>query len=173
MTDRPRPITLPLVAILLLASLQAAVAGSSEGPLQADRILILKSERKLLLFHDGAVLKSFWIALGRNPEGAKTAVGDGRTPEGIYRIDGRNRESWFHRSLHISYPNKADRDRARTLGVNPGGSIRIHGVPPGYGPSGPDERMIDWTDGCIAVTNADMDEIWARVPNGTIVEIRP
>lgn len=161
------------VIVFLPVLLQVPVQAGSELPLQADRILILKSERKLLLFHEGAVLKSFWIALGRNPEGAKTAVGDGRTPEGIYRIDGRNRESWFHRSLHITYPNKADRDRARTLGVNPGGSIRIHGVPPGFGPTGPGERMIDWTDGCIAVTNADMDEIWARVSNGTIVEIRP
>ena len=160
-------------AILVVGLLPTSVQAGSELPLQADRILIDKSDRKLMLLHDGVVLKSFWIALGRNPEGAKTAAGDGRTPEGVYRIEGRTRDSWFHRSLHISYPNNADRDRARTLGVSPGGSIRIHGTPPNYGPTGPGERMIDWTDGCIAVTNADLDEIWARVPDGAIVEIRP
>jgi murein L,D-transpeptidase YafK len=126
-----------------------------------------------MLLHEGVVLKSFWIALGRHPEGIKTAAGDGRTPEGIYRIDARNRDSYYHRALHISYPNDADRKRAWRLGVDPGGNIRIHGVPPGFGPTGPGERMFDWTDGCIAVTNADMDEIWARVPLGTTVEIRP
>ncbi|HXV23063.1 MAG TPA: L,D-transpeptidase family protein [Alphaproteobacteria bacterium] len=168
-----RSLTTGLVIFLLLALQQAGEARSAELPLQADRILILKSERKLLLLHEGALLKSFWIALGPHPEGPKTAQGDGRTPEGTYRIDGRNDRTHFHKSLHISYPNKADRQRARDLGIDPGGAIRIHGVPRGYGPTGPGERMIDWTDGCIAVTNADIDEIWARVPTGTIVEIRP
>jgi murein L,D-transpeptidase YafK len=159
--------------LLSLALLQTGAAASLEIPLQADRILVVKSERKLMLLHQGAVLKSFWIALGRHPEGQKTAAGDGKTPEGLYRIDGRNADSYFHRSLHISYPNEADRDRARRLNAQPGGGIRIHGLPPGYGPTGPGERMIDWTDGCIAVTNADIEEIWARVPVGTVVEIRP
>ena len=159
--------------LLLLTLLHRAAASSAEFPLQADRVVIVKSERKLLLLHDGVILKSFWIALGRFPEGPKTAAGDGRTPEGLYRIDGRSARSHFHRALHISYPNEADLERARHLGVNPGGAIRIHGLPPGFGPTKPGERMIDWTDGCVAVTNADMDEIWARVPNGTIIEIRP
>jgi len=161
------------VLLLLLASFLPLPADGAERPLQADHIVVLKSERRLMLLHEGVVLKSFWIALGRHPEGIKTAAGDGRTPEGIYRIDARNRDSYYHRALHISYPNDADRKRAWRLGVDPGGNIRIHGVPPGFGPTGPGERMFDWTDGCIAVTNADMDEIWARVPLGTTVEIRP
>ena len=167
--------SLPILLFFLLLPnwLDPSLAGSTEFPLQADRVVIIKSERKLFLIHDGDVLKSFWIALGRFPEGPKTAVGDGRTPEGIYRIDGRSARSHFHRALHISYPNEADLKRARELGIDPGGAIRIHGLPPGFGPTEPGERMIDWTDGCIAVTNADMDEIWARVPDGTIVEIRP
>ena len=165
--------TLWLALLVVLSLWGSDETASSELPLQADRILILKSERKLKLLHDGATLSWFWIALGRVPEGPKVASGDGRTPEGLYVIDGRDLHSYFHRSLYISYPNKSDLERAARLGVRPGGGIRIHGLPPGYGPVGPGKRMIDWTDGCIAVTNADMDEIWARVRIGTVVEIQP
>ncbi len=140
---------------------------------QADRIVVLKSKRQLLLIKDDEVLKSFWIALGRRPVGQKLERGDGRTPEGLYRIVGRTKDSLFYRALELSYPNEADRQRARERGVNPGGDILIHAVPHGYEPTNAGARMIDWTNGCIAVTNADMDEIWTRVPDGTWVEIKP
>jgi murein L,D-transpeptidase YafK len=159
-----------VVPLALLAGWPLAAA---DRPLQADRIVVLKSERKLLLMHDGAVLSWFWIALGRNPTGPKTEAGDGRTPEGVYRIESRHPDSYFYRALHISYPNGQDLERARQRGADPGGNIRIHALPPGFGPVGPGERMIDWTDGCIAVTNADMDQLWARVADGTPIEIRP
>jgi murein L,D-transpeptidase YafK len=140
---------------------------------QADEVLVIKHERKLYLMRQNEPLKWFWIALGRNPVGQKTEIGDGRTPEGVYRIEGRDLHDDFYRALWLSYPNSADRERAQRLGVNPGGGIMIHAVPKGYEPTGAGKRMIDWTDGCIAVTNTDMDEIWARVPDGTQVEIRP
>jgi murein L,D-transpeptidase YafK len=146
---------------------------SADPVLQADRIVVLKAERRLLLMREEEVLKSFWIALGRHPIGPKTKRGDGRTPEGIYRIEARDSESFFYRSLRISYPNRSDRERAKQLGVHPGGNILIHAVPKGFGPTGPGERMFDWTNGCIAVTDADMDEIWSRAPEGISVEIRP
>jgi lipoprotein-anchoring transpeptidase ErfK/SrfK len=140
---------------------------------QADRIIVLKSERRLLLMRGSDVLTSFWIALGRHPVGQKMRRGDGRTPEGLYRIVGRTKKSIYYRALQLSYPNEADKERARKLGVNPGGDILIHAVPEGFEPNEAGARMIDWTNGCIAVTNADMDEIWDRVANGTWVEIRP
>ena len=125
------------------------------------------------LMHAGQVIKSFKIALGGEPVGPKTRQGDHRTPEGIYVIDSRNAHSKFHRSLHISYPNAADRERARRLGVSPGGDIFIHGLPNGYGWIGAAHRARDWTDGCIAVTDPEIEEIWKLIDNGTPVEIRP
>lgn len=160
------------VLVLPLVLLGAAPL-AADRPIQADRIIVLKAERKLLLMRDGAVLSWFWIALGRNPTGPKVQAGDGRTPEGLYFVERRDPGSYFYRALRISYPNPQDAEQARRRGVDPGDNIRIHALPPGFGPVGPGERMMDWTDGCIAVTNADMDQIWARVGVGTPVEIRP
>jgi murein L,D-transpeptidase YafK len=157
---------------LILSAIALPVVGA-QALEQADRIVVLKSERRLLLMRGGDILTSFWIALGRHPVGQKIRRGDGRTPEGLYRIVGRTKESIFYRALKLSYPNAADKERARKLGVNPGGDILIHAVPEGYEPKSAGVRMIDWTNGCIAVTNADMDEIWNRVADGTWVEIRP
>ena len=125
------------------------------------------------LMHAGQIIKTFKIALGSEPVGAKVRQGDHRTPEGVYVIDSRNAHSKFHRSLHVSYPNTADRERARRLGVSPGGDIFIHGLPNGYGWIGAAHRARDWTDGCIAVTDPEIEEIWKLVENGTPVEIRP
>jgi murein L,D-transpeptidase YafK len=161
----------PVLALIALTGV--AVQPHAETLVQADKVIVLKHERKLYLMRQGESLKWFWIALGRYPVGRKTERGDGRTPEGIYRILGRDASSHYYRALWLSYPNSADRERAERLGINPGGGIMIHAVPKGFEPTGPGEPMIDWTDGCIAVTNADMDEIWARVPDGTPVEIRP
>jgi murein L,D-transpeptidase YafK len=163
--------TLPVLGLIVLIGAVAQVP--AEPLVMADEIVVVKHERKLYLRRRGQTLKWFWIALGRRPVGRKIEIGDGRTPEGVYRIVGREARSDFYRALRLSYPNRADRERARRAGANPGGGIMIHAVPHGFEPTGPGERMIDWTDGCIAVTNADMDEIWTRVADGTRVEIRP
>jgi murein L,D-transpeptidase YafK len=151
---------------------QDSIAKKRDIP-QADRIVIVKSARTLTLLRQGQVLKTYKVALGQEPVGPKAKRGDSRTPEGEYIIDSRNPHSQFHLSLHVSYPNAGDRVRAAKLGVNPGGDIMIHGLPPAYAYLGPLHRQTDWTLGCIAVTNAEIEEIWSLVPNGTKVEIKP
>lgn len=138
-----------------------------------DKVLILKAARKLTLLSKGEVLKTYKIALGGNPSGPKERQGDNKTPEGTYAIDGRNTESKYHLSLHISYPNERDRKRARELGVSPGGDIMIHGIKNGFSAVGENHAQVDWTKGCIAVTDEEIEEIARAVPNGTTVEIRP
>jgi murein L,D-transpeptidase YafK len=138
-----------------------------------DRILIEKNARRLMLISQGEVLKSYNIALGGNPIGPKERQGDNKTPEGAYVIDGRNRDSRFHLSLRISYPNERDKKRAKELGVSPGGDIMIHGIKNGFSWVGDAHTAVDWTKGCIAVTDQEIEEIDKLAPNGTIVEIRP
>ena len=140
---------------------------------RADFVLVDKSERSLSLLKNGKVIRSYRVALGRNPSGPKVMEGDGRTPEGQYRIDSRNAASGFYRALHISYPNAADRERANQTGVSPGGDIMIHGMKNGLGWIGRLHRLVDWTNGCIAVTDEEMREIWSAVPDNTAIEIRP
>lgn len=140
---------------------------------KADQILILKAQRRLVLVKDDKPLKSYGVALGKNPKGAKDRQGDGRTPEGSYRVDFRKDNSDFHRALHISYPNAEDIKRAEQRGVSPGGAIMVHGMKNGYGWIGNLHRFVDWTDGCIAVTNREIEEIWRAVPDGAEIEIRP
>lgn len=127
----------------------------------------------LTLLRAGKVLKIYKVALGSDPVGPKTREGDGKTPEGAYRIDAKNEHSQFHLALRISYPNAADLQRAKKLGVNPGGDIFIHGLPPEWAWLGAAHRAKDWTAGCVAVTNTEIEEIWKMVPVGTPVEIRP
>jgi L,D-peptidoglycan transpeptidase YkuD (ErfK/YbiS/YcfS/YnhG family) len=138
-----------------------------------DMILIEKKERRLMLLSKGDVIKTYKIALGGNPIGPKEREGDNKTPEGTYVIDSRNNDSHYHRSLHISYPNERDKKRARELGVSPGGSIMIHGIKKGFSWVGDAHTEVDWTKGCIAVTDEEIEEINKVVPKGTIVEIRP
>jgi murein L,D-transpeptidase YafK len=135
--------------------------------------VLLKSERLLLLLERGYVLASYEVALGSSPVGPKERAGDGRTPEGRYTLDWRLEQSDYHRSIHVSYPNAEDRARARAARVEPGGRIMIHGLPTGLGEIGADHRSGDWTEGCIAVTNEEMDQIWGLVPDGTPIEIVP
>ncbi|MBW6504504.1 L,D-transpeptidase family protein [bacterium] len=139
----------------------------------ADRILIEKSARRLMLISRGEVLKSYKIALGGNPIGPKERQGDNKTPVGTYVIDARNRDSRYHLSLRISYPNERDKKRAKELGVSPGGDIMIHGIKNGFSWVGDAHTGVDWTKGCIAVTDQEIEEIDKLAPNGTIVEIRP
>ena len=138
-----------------------------------DRVRIEKASRTLILFSGDEVLKTYHVSLGRHPAGRKETRGDGRTPEGRYIIDGRNANSRFHLALHISYPDDNDRARAKALGTDPGGEIMIHGLTNGLGWLGRLHRLVDWTNGCIAVTNAEIEEIWGLVPDGTAVEIVP
>ena len=159
-----------LMAWLLYA---AALAGAAEKPLHGDRVVVLKRERTLQLLSQGKVIKSYKVALGGDPVGPKTRQGDHKTPEGIYVLNSRNAHSQFYKSIHISYPDAKDREVARQKGVSPGGDVFVHGLPNGYGWMGASHRLKDWTDGCIAVTNEEMDEIWIAVPDGTPIEIRP
>jgi len=141
--------------------------------LHADRVVVLKKERTLQLLDHGTVIKTYKVALGGEPAGRKTRRGDHKTPEGLYVLDSRNAHSQFHRAIHISYPNAQDRAEARRQGVSPGGDVFVHGLPNGYGFLGASHRLKDWTDGCIAVTDEEIDEIWKAVPDGTPIEIKP
>jgi tetratricopeptide (TPR) repeat protein len=139
----------------------------------ADKILIEKKERQLTLISKDKVLKTYKIALGGNPNGPKERQGDNKTPEGTYVIDSRNKDSRYHLSLHISYPNEKDKKRAKELHVSPGGDIMIHGIKNGFSWVGDFHTEVDWTKGCIAVTDEEIEEIVKLAPNGTIIEIRP
>ncbi len=138
-----------------------------------DLIRVDKSDRRMDLLRGGRVVRSYRVSLGSNPRGHKQAEGDSRTPEGRYRIDWRNPRSKFYKSLHISYPNAADKADARRRGVSPGGDIMIHGLPNGWAWAAPFLAFWDWTDGCIAVSDGEMDEIWRLVKDGTPIEILP
>lgn len=157
---------------LLMALLLITVAGCSKfktynGP-EVTRVLVDKSQRQMHLLHNGKTLKSYSVGLGFAPAGHKTFEGDGRTPEGEYRIDRRNPNSEFHLSIGISYPNNQDREYARSIGKSPGGDIFIHGRPWKNRKGG-----RDWTAGCIAVTNREIEEIYSMVRNGTPITILP
>ena len=143
------------------------------GGTAIDRIVVEKSARKLSIFHEGKQLKSYRIALGRNPAGPKQEEGDMKTPEGIYKIDSRNPQSSFHLGLHISYPSDEDNRRAATRGASAGFDIMIHGIQNGRGWIGAFHRWKDWTAGCIALTDEEIEELWRVTPDGTPVEIRP
>jgi murein L,D-transpeptidase YafK len=152
---------------------QARQKPAANAPTNADRILVEKGARRLTLFCAGRKLKEYRVALGFSPVGPKQREGDGRTPEGKYAIDFHKSDSAFHRALHISYPDAADSARAAEAGVAPGGDIMIHGLPNGFSALGPTHHLRDWTAGCIAVTDSEIDEIWGSVADGTPIEIRP
>jgi murein L,D-transpeptidase YafK len=160
-----------LVVLVLALGLSACADNKSKfktynGP-EVTSVQVHKGKRKMYLLHHEKVLKTYNIALGFAPEGHKQFEGDGKTPEGTYFIDRRNPNSAFHLSIGISYPNQADREYAKSLGKSPGGDIFIHG-----GPRRPTNRQ-DWTEGCIAVTDKEMERIYAMVKNGTPIHILP
>jgi murein L,D-transpeptidase YafK len=156
-------------ALLLLLS----CATLAQPPQKADAVLILKKDHLLELLADGKVIRTYRVSLGGGGLAPKQREGDGRMPEGHYVIDARNAQSHYHKALHVSYPNPEDRRRAAKQGVAPGGDIMIHGLPNGLGAIGSAHLLHDWTAGCVAVTDAQIDEIWTLVPTGTPVEIRP
>lgn len=157
-------------AVLLTLFMSVTAAHAMD---KADLVLVKKAEKKLMLISAGKPFKEFRIALGPMPRGHKIAVGDQRTPEGEYVLDRKNDKSNFYKAIHISYPNAFDRERASQLGVNPGGSIMIHGQP--NVKTWPEDvaQTFNWTDGCIAVTDSQMDEIWDAVEAGTPIKIQP
>ena len=163
------------IPLVLLACALVGCAAPPEKRLAADQVVVKKSERKLMLMQNGEVIRQYRVALGDSPRGHKLRQGDERTPEGDYILDWRNPRSSYHKSIHVSYPNDRDRLFARAMGYDPGGMIMIHGKP-NYVRSPAvlkeyDRR--DWTDGCIAVNNHEMDEIWQAVKDGTPIRILP
>ena len=138
-----------------------------------DRIVVQKSARNLSIFRAGKRLKTYRVALGRNPVGPKQEEGDMKTPEGIYKIDNRNAQSSFHLALHISYPSDDDNRRIAERGVSAGFDIMIHGIRNGLGWMGAFHRWKAWTVGCIALTDEEIEELWRVTPDGTTIEMRP
>lgn len=163
---------LKLFAQFLILFLLHSVAHAGDFPV-ADKVVIEKAERKLHLVKDGEAFRTFDIALGMRPKGDKVSEGDLRTPEGAYLLDTRNPNSDFFLSIHISYPNRQDTRQARAMGVPPGGAIMIHGQPNTPTRSEAYYRTRDWTNGCIAVSNSDMIDIWLMTASDTMIEILP
>ena len=162
-----------VVSTLVLACVLSTSHAQPSPSIKADSILILKKDHVMELLAAGKVIRTYKVALGRGGLAPKQREGDKRTPEGRYIVDSRNAASQYHKALHISYPNSDDRQHAAKIGVAPGGAVMIHGLPNGKGWVGAGHRLYDWTLGCIAVTDQEIDEIWNLVPVGTPVEIRP
>jgi murein L,D-transpeptidase YafK len=165
-----RALVAPLMLLALFLPVFSAIGRPLPESAVADRVLVLKSKRELLLLQGRKVLKTYRVSLGGHPLGRKTREGDRKTPEGKYVLDFHNSQSDFYKSIHISYPNAEDLAHAKKLGVPPGEDLFIHGQPNAY--QGPGKQPGDWTDGCVAVSNAEMDEIWRAVPDGTPIEIK-
>lgn len=162
-----------LLFVVLITCAPSWAADKTPSPAKVNEIVIVKSAHRMTLLRGGQIVKTYRVALGGEPVGPKTREGDGKTPEGKYVIAANIAKSRFHRALLISYPNAADRERARKLGVNPGGAVEIHGLEAKFAWLGALHRQADWTAGCIAVTNVEIDEIWDMVDVSTPVEIRP
>lgn len=157
-----------LLTLLLIFSSQAYAVEQ-----KVDSVLVVKSEQKMYLLSDGEAVKEYKVAFGGDPIGHKRQEGDEKTPEGWYVLDYKKPDSAFYKAIHISYPNEEDKARAKELGVDPGGFIMIHGQKNGFGWLSFFTQSYNWTNGCIAVTNSEMDEIWNLVKVGTPIEIKP
>ncbi|MEY2545603.1 MAG: hypothetical protein QOG48_720 [Verrucomicrobiota bacterium] len=166
-----------IFAIILAVAVAFFFSHRREHPLppgvSVDHIVVKKAAHTLSIFHDGKKIKTYRVALGRAPIGAKEQEGDMKTPEGSYTIDHHKSDSAFHRALHISYPSEQDIARASARGVSPGSDIMIHGMPNGAGAIGAAHRLKDWTAGCIALTNEEIEELYRVIPDGTVIEIDP
>lgn len=167
-----------IIAVFILSGIAFLLATLNSSPalpegIKIEKLVVLKSERRLQAFAGGKILKTYRIALGRNPVGDKQSEGDCRTPEGRYTISAKNPNSSYHKNLGISYPNASDLVAARKLGKPAGGHIKIHGMRNGFGFLSRFHRLMDWTYGCLAVTNAEVDELYEHTPVGTPIEILP
>jgi len=164
---RPGPVLIFVLLAVLVVSLPASVAE------KADMVRVFKSRHQLELMKNGEVTARYHVVFGASPQGHKTRQGDERTPEGRYILDYKKKNSDFYRAIHISYPNANDREAAKARGEDPGGAIMIHGQPNGYGWFSFLLQRFNWTDGCIALTNSDMDKVWAAVDPGIPIHIHP
>lgn len=176
--QRHRSACINLAALALLVVIGIATWFARPPPAppskpQADLVVVHKAARRMELYQRGVLLKSYSVSLGSHPIGAKWREGDGKTPEGEYIIDYRKADSAFHRALHISYPEPKDVAVARAHGVGPGEMVMIHGTKNGVTPAGLRLLPHDWTDGCVAVTDREIDEIWQLVPDGTKIILEP
>ena len=167
---KPKKLVEKIIAAVFIFLLYAGAVHSEQT---ADLILVEKSKSRLYLMHDGEAFASFHVAFGANPKGHKQQQGDERTPEGRYVLNYKNAGSSFYKSIHISYPNAKDRAAARKRGVDPGGDIMIHGQKNGYGGLSVLVQRFNWTNGCIALSDRDMDTVWNAVKPGTPIEIKP
>lgn len=159
------------IALVILMFLAGGVAQAS--PFSVDHIVVKKGDRKMFLFNEGRLVKYYPISLGDNPIGHKVQQGDERTPEGRYKLTHKNAQSRFYRSIHVDYPNAEDRKKAKLMGVHPGGQIKIHGLPNKQKYPTDVYLGMNWTNGCIAVSNKAMDELWSAVKFNTPIEILP
>jgi murein L,D-transpeptidase YafK len=159
--------------VVLAGACRSGSAAPLPADVRGDRLVVEKAAHRMTLYRSDSVLKVYRVALGRGGSGDKVREGDNRVPEGRFQIDHRVEASRYHRALHVSYPDRAHAERAQALGVPPGGDIMVHGIRNGFGWIGPLHRLKDWTRGCVAVTNPEIEELWRAVPNGTAVEIRP
>lgn len=162
-----------LCLIVVFTALPILAANGSIHSSDLLQIAIKKSERILIVYRGNRILKTYHVALGKKPLGKKEVSGDNKTPEGEYVIDYHKPDSAFHKALHISYPNEEDRQRAKRANRDPGGDIIIHGLPNGLGWIGGLHRYSDWTAGCIALANTEIDELYALIPDKTYVHIVP
>jgi murein L,D-transpeptidase YafK len=162
------------VTVERLHAVPIPLTGVRLAPLAyVDSIVVYKRERTLTLYMRGVPIRSYFVALGKRPVGDKISAGDDRTPEGLFHINAHNPASKYHLALRISYPDDLHRERAAKLGVDPGGDIMIHGLPSKFSDAGKDHRLDDWTNGCVALTNQEIEEIWRAVPDGTPIQIKP
>jgi murein L,D-transpeptidase YafK len=159
------------VVLLLVHSMYPGVPLPAN--MNIDRIEVLKSQRKMSVYSNGVLVRTYKIALGKQPTGAKQQVGDNKTPEGVYTINTKTTESRYHKNLGISYPNETDKNNARMSGAPTGGDIKIHGLQNGLGFIGRLHTVADWTAGCIALTNSEIDDLYEHVSIGISVEIKP
>jgi murein L,D-transpeptidase YafK len=169
-TGKPMKVIVKIIAAAFVFLLYAGAVHSEQT---ADLVLVEKSKSRLYLMRQGEVFASFRVAFGSNPKGHKQEQGDGRTPEGRYMLDYKNRGSAFYKSIHISYPSAKDRQEAKKHGVDPGGDIMIHGQKNGYGRLSILVQRFNWTNGCIALSDRDMDLVWNAIKPGTPIEIKP
>ncbi len=162
-------LSLFVAGIVLIFSSSDAFAGHDK----ADKVVVFKGKRLMLLLKEGEIMKTYKIALGKDPVGHKIRLGDNKTPEGNYTLTSRKYSDKYYLTIFISYPNESDIENARKLGVSPGNSIAIHGLPKDLSGLKKLHRRTDWTSGCIAVTNEEIEEIWRLVDDGTPIEIKP
>ncbi len=170
-----KKIILPVCAILVIGLIVYYLYPEDSLPadVKVEKLVVCKSKRKLHVYSDGNIVKTYRISLGKQPVGPKQFEGDKKTPEGIYYINDKNPNSRYHKNLGVSYPDKKDIEYAGKHGKSPGGDIKIHGLRNGTGFMNKFHHLKDWTLGCIAVTNKEIDELYNAVPIGTVIEIQP